>query len=72
MALGTGHYLCERREVKRMGGGREGGRAGEVKSILEWIEPRGLFPITTISGSNQFYFRISYIEYLCLCRRDNS
>lgn len=36
MTLGTGHYLCERREVKRMGGG--GGRAGEVKSILEWSE----------------------------------
>ena len=38
MALGTGHYLCERREVKRMRGGGGGGRAGEVKSILEWLE----------------------------------
>ena len=37
MALGTGHYLCERREVKRMRG-EGGGRAGEVKSILEWLE----------------------------------
>ena len=37
MALGTGHYLCEQREAKRMGGG-EGGRAGEVKSFLELLE----------------------------------
>ena len=27
MALGTGHYLCERREVKRMGGGEGRGES---------------------------------------------
>ena len=37
MALGTGHYLCEQPEVKRMGGGGRG-RAGEVKSFLELLE----------------------------------
>ena len=38
MALGTGHYLCEQPEVKRMGGGGGRGRAGEVKSFLELLE----------------------------------
>ena len=28
MALGTGHYLCEQPEVKRMGGGGKGGSRG--------------------------------------------
>ena len=34
MALGTGHYLCEQPEVKRMGGG--GGR-GESRGGQEFF-----------------------------------